>query len=297
MAFILLAISTSCETVVFFDIPLGQPKIVLNSVINPDSLIQARLTENKHTLDDNFSFTIIGNADVKLYENNLLIDVLSYQSGQYLLNNGFYPVPGNIYKIEAVATGYPNVFSEITMPEIAPLPSIIEMKEIPGEFENKLEFTLSIPDNPETNYYGLKLEVYQYEFDPFLPVPAKIDSTLFPVYIETSDPLFTQESYSYEIFLLFDDQSFSSQTGSGIVYTEFPISGNPTGIPFKQSLRISLQNLNPDYFFYLKSLFMQQRVDGDPFAEPVIVYNNIENGLGIFGAYTQAVLDTFIVLN
>jgi hypothetical protein len=49
---------------------------------------------------------------------------------------------------------------------------------------------------------------------------------------------------------------------------------------------VSLMSLSEDYFKYKLSLEKYQETAGDPFAQPVQVYSNVENGFGIFGGYS-----------
>ena len=44
----------------------------------------------------------------------------------------------------------------------------------------------------------------------------------------------------------------------------------------------TLKNHSEDYYMYKKTFNVYQSVRGNPFAEPVQVFSNIENGYGIF---------------
>jgi hypothetical protein len=59
-----------------------------------------------------------------------------------------------------------------------------------------------------------------------------------------------------------------------------------------------LQSINQDYYTYLKSLNMYYESGGseDPFSEPVVIFSNIENGYGIFGAYDTDTVTTKIAI-
>jgi len=49
---------------------------------------------------------------------------------------------------------------------------------------------------------------------------------------------------------------------------------------------IRLVNTSEEYFNYLKSFNMYQRTINNPFATPVQVYSNVNNGMGIFAGGT-----------
>src|SRR5688572_22671281 len=78
---------SGCELVVDVEVPFDQPQLTLNSVINPDSLWKARVTRNRHVLDEQ-PFQEINNAQVIVYENGVPIDTLtSTGSGFYQSDN------------------------------------------------------------------------------------------------------------------------------------------------------------------------------------------------------------------
>jgi hypothetical protein len=52
-------------------------------------------------------------------------------------------------------------------------------------------------------------------------------------------------------------------------------------------LVVELQSISESYYQYLKSMTSNGGGD-DFFSEPVQVYSNITNGIGILGSYTQS---------
>jgi hypothetical protein len=58
------------------------------------------------------------------------------------------------------------------------------------------------------------------------------------------------------------------------------------------------KSINHDYYTYLKSLNMYYETGGseDPFAEPVVIFSNIENGYGIFGSYSTDTVSARIAI-
>ena len=100
---------------------------------------------------------------------------------------------------------------------------------------------------------------------------------------DTQDPAFLQ--LGQEKGFLISDQTFDGQRKR---------------IPFKASLiinsgfeRISrfyvlLRSVSSDYYYYHSTITRQLSARESPFAEPVIIYNNVENGLGNFAAYSTA---------
>jgi len=56
----------------------------------------------------------------------------------------------------------------------------------------------------------------------------------------------------------------------------------------------TLSSVSEDYYKYNVTLAKYEQTQGDPFAQPVQVYSNIENGFGIFGGYSSF-SDTLII--
>ncbi|WP_421873166.1 DUF4249 family protein [Marinoscillum sp.] len=53
-----------------------------------------------------------------------------------------------------------------------------------------------------------------------------------------------------------------------------------------------MRHCSEAYYAYFKSLENQVNSRENPFSEPILVYNNIENGLGIFASHSSNV-DSF----
>lgn len=95
--------------------------------------------------------------------------------------------------------------------------------------------------------------------------------------------------------------SWGTGFGSRVVTTDKNQDGqrlfSPEGtvrkaFPSRDSLvlRVVLENANPDYFDYSQAVASQRTSDDGLIGrlkEPVLVPSNVENGLGIFGAYTR----------
>ena len=58
----------------------------------------------------------------------------------------------------------------------------------------------------------------------------------------------------------------------------------------KKSVDIVLRRVSENYYNFRISQQLQADTYYDPLAEPVLVYSNVENGLGVFGSYVQSKL-------
>ena len=77
------------------------------------------------------------------------------------------------------------------------------------------------------------------------------------------------------VLRLFTDELFNGKKAEISFYGENHTGG---GI-----YKINLKNITRDYYLYLKSHTLQFENIDNPFAEPVQVYHNVNNGFGILG--------------
>ncbi|MDN5201359.1 DUF4249 domain-containing protein [Fulvivirgaceae bacterium BMA10] len=275
----------SCETVVDVKIPQSKPQIVLNAFINPDSTFKADISASRNILDDS-NFKWINGADIKLYDGDQLMGTFSEsENGSYRLDD-VKPQVGKMYRIEASKDQYQSVYAESMIPiEKARIQSALissEMKEGYEQFFLEIE----IDDKAGENFYELVVWRYNrtYTFQGYELIAT--DSTLMRVYIDSEDVAIDdfQDSGSSLVFsdVLFEGKTHKLKAGIGSFF-DFDNQGNR--IP--NSYVISLRNTNEEYFRYQRSKALQEWVDGDPFAEPVQVFNNINNGFGIFAGYNE----------
>ena len=86
-----------------------------------------------------------------------------------------------------------------------------------------------------------------------------------------------------------EEALFSDEKKDGLVfsgsrsYIIFP--GQPD--PRPADLHLYLAVTDRAYYRYHQSLEQHQEANGNPFAEPVLVYSNVTGGMGIFAAYNQ----------
>lgn len=119
-------------------------------------------------------------------------------------------------------------------------------------------------------------------------------------YFNSNDPIFSFETENANSYI------FGSSWNQYGIFSDELINGKEYELNFYQSTGYSdeyefrpelgefrdytiiLQSITRDMFLYLKSIDLQEFNDDLPFTEPVPIYNNVENGLGIFGSYSSA---------
>lgn len=266
--------------------------------------------------------------DDQLHELELVTNDQYYFQGDYDTLN-FYTqpnlrgIPGKTYHLEVSCPGFETVTAETTIPIPVELISIDTMSMIKTEGNNIIfnqYYTLRYIDPAnESNYYRLvKTETEGKWFDTYYNQDTIKYFSVYTQkgnsYFNSNDPIFgdeTDDANSYlfggvwNSFAVFNDELNNGKDYQLEVYESMGFWGNEDEVAeqiknesfvnthignFKKTT-IFLQSISPELFLYLKSIDLQSYNDGGPFMEPVPVYNNINNGYGIFGSYSSTSLD------
>ena len=120
--FCMIFLSGLCACVRELDVPfpVSEPQIVLNGILQPDSVIRISLSKTL-AVADTHDFTLVTDAVVRMYEDEQLLGSLPYQDSAYTLN--YHPKVGHQYRVEAEVPGYPTVRAS----DIVPMPPNVEI--------------------------------------------------------------------------------------------------------------------------------------------------------------------------
>ena len=283
----------ACEKVEsIVDFPMVPSKLVANCEMNEDSVWMLQLSKSLSVLD-NAEIKKIDTAKVKVYEDGQLLEVLQSAGSEGLYFGQSKPKSDKLYRIsvDGVA-GFDSIYAEGRLPEKAYLKDV-ESTVIDSFYQTDdwgysygymdVEFTFTIEDNPNIeNFYGIRA----YRLDTFY---LDIDSTQLEVYkqylsLEFDDPIF-EESSSWNLLLL-KDAIFNGQT--------VKVKANTYYYDYRPGVNIYFEciSFNEAAYLYKVSYATHLNVANNPFAEPVQVYSNFENGYGILSgmAITEKVM-------
>lgn len=289
VCFVFLVVITSCEKEIPTNFDQTEPKIVLNSVIYPDSLFTVYLSESLNADESFFNeqgeigYKSIDNAIVSLYDGGDFISVLQHTNdGRYIGET--LPQFSHQYSIETTANGFPDIITKTELPVKIPIDSIKLIEEIEDEdVFYSLRMKIYFTDPPGDNYYYLVVLYNELELNNNNFALTNIFTSNDPVFVTHID----QKQY-----YIFDDNLFDGQTYS----LDFDVTTETiyTGLSDTVQYYYYLCSLNDDYYQYLDSYNrVVATTDPDhnplPLTEPVKFYNNIENGFGIFGGIQIAV--------
>ncbi|MBN4051468.1 DUF4249 domain-containing protein [bacterium AH-315-M05] len=263
-----LVIIIGCEIVVDIDMPPYSPQIVANCFFNPDSIWSAHISNSLASLD-NGNIKDIESAVVLVFENNIAIDTLQHTSfGTYRSLGNKKPSAGKSYSLTVSADGYEAIYASDIIPQAVQITSASIQDSAGTDENNNIIAEVSINFNDPTgqeNFYELELyqnyitdnnKIWFTSLDPSIEQDFNGESALF------NDVLFNGKSYQLKI----NFDSYYAQGSSKII--------------------VYLKSVSKPYYLYNKTVILHQQNQNNPFAEPVQVYNNIENGLGIFAGFS-----------
>ena len=253
----------SCEQDANVDVPEIDPQLVINCFITPqDSMLRAQIELSNPVFSNNLQNGPIDNATVTLYGNNTSV-VLVYNSTNmyYEASASTFPIiAGNEYHIIVTNPSGLSAEAYTTVPANTPDNFTTTMEDTiltvdPWSEQGRVTFDYSFDDvSGQQNFYRIMSYLVEYS-------SWSVDT----MYQRTGWELFSDQNADGDHIarsLTFDYYSGSSDTI--VAYDIYAL------------------NCNYDYYSFHKSLDNYQ---GDnPFAEPTLIYSNVTNGLGIFGA-------------
>jgi len=281
-AFIILSLFVfSCSKEVEIDWQDDSQKYVIGCLFTSDETIKLYAFTTTPILDDTTFFA--DGLDVEIYKNETLA-----WSGSGI-GQGEYPIPvyveagANFKLILKDKNGF-TVSAEDTLPEKVNITDATNLYPVYSDNYGTTygKITLTFTDEPnKRNYY----EIVILSESNGIVQTLKVKSPIITYDVDHNpNPLGT---------LLFTDELFN---GEHITLDIFSDCDNPS---------VVLKNVSKNYYEYRKSInihFYNQNVERENIYElfkgdPVELYSNVTNGLGIFAGYTQDIKKCTLINN
>jgi len=301
---ILLLIFSSCETIVDIEVSREAPKLVLHVNMNSDDFLHyLNIRESQFVLDDS-EYKTVNNAIVSFFEEGIFkenVEMIKDGEGRDA-NNGVYLLRHNLkvnktYTITAEAPGFAPVEATVSIPKQVPIKAIavdtIYVKSggfcfngpCPKSERYRINLTFQDPASAY-NYYSVAAFVKEYNRSN--GILSSHDNSL---YLYSEDVSLALSDFSIEGYGIQDEELwFSDEIFDGQTYTfSFEVEAGNYHVEDSLKLFVELRHQSEENFKYRVSRELQHWNDGNPFAEPVHVFSNVENGHGIFGSYNETV--------
>lgn len=309
-------ILTSCYREIDLEKYRTTPKIVINCPISPDTVIRASITRTYFYADldelrggnngwmygESDPDVKLKDAKVELYVNDIYKEDMKWQAIDSINEfskpdtffvSSFIPQPGDKIKIVASTSEYGSAWAEDIVPQLVLIKDInITCRKETGtpysiqnsttgnvDYNNEyyaFQYFITFKDTPNTsNYYQLWVEGDIQYFDPiFSNTGSTLDGTLgYDGLDGRGGRVFTDD--------LIDGKEYTIQVKR--LYPAYAVDDSIVG-------NINLYSLSESYYQYLQSLekisasTLSGNLSDIGLAEPIRVYTNVNNGVGILGA-------------
>ena len=304
-----LCTMVSCTKEIEFKGEQVDPKLVINSLVEPGQPVVAHISKSVFFLDPIYYFVAPEDVHVELWVNDALKDAAlttdtTYINGRTIVwcKSDFCPAMGDVVSIKASANGFDDVDGTTS-----PLPKFVDCQmetEItswesyyfypyftePGVYEEDsllmitgsliLTFDIKDPNPGVLDYFRLRSDTWNYDGENRYFISYAYDDPVFGAslendYIDASDLGTRPEGVFTDA--LFDGKSYQLKLN---VYFEMNVAEvfDPAFfcVPFK------LEHLSKEYYNYLCTCNQDDGIM-QFFAEPVQTYTNVNGGYGIVG--------------
>ena len=294
----------ACEKVIEpGDLPEQDPRIVINCVVQNELPVMAHVSSSKSILSGK-AYKLLDNARCELYENGEFRELLQ-PVGQGAFVSTLTARTGGEYRLKVVAPGYVDAEGSGVVPREAIVKSITRQDSVNFSFLNSssgmmrplfggsVRLKVVITDDPASrNFYGIEplFMAYDSNGDPI----DSVDCYIAPIVRGGVDDRF--ETIGQNVIGL-DDSYLVNGNEVEIDIELFGSDMRPYNMPgalvSSVSVDLAVYSLSEALYRYRKTANLQATTGPNVFAEPVIVYNNIKNGLGIFGGVNAVVRPAF----
>ncbi len=306
-----LILFNSCEEEIDFNGEVVEPKIVVNSFLTNDSVVKAHISKSRFFLSNKQTFDIINNAQVIVFVNNQQQEILAHDSaGLYI--GSYIPKEGEEIRLEVNVPGYEKVEgtthvqyksniiavdTTLTLQFVDTIWASYQEEAAGYSRYYSCDVTIRIRDNEnEKNFYRMvaKRKYVYSEFDITYEYFFSFKLEGFDVQGSSLPNLFGGNDFSRDEHL-FTDDLFNGREFLLKFRTDFStLEMLPGYEDYKPSyrnstdeLKINLQTIPQDTYLYLASRRSAGGILDGLFAEPVQIFNNIRNGIGIVAAQTN----------
>lgn len=280
----------------------GGSLLVLNSIINPDSMVKVSATRTYFFSDRHPEHNAVPDLDLGLYVNGKFCQQMKFSLTDMAYHSSFNPAPGDTVELSTSYGGK----------------SVKATDVMPGKI--KIE-SVEIERQGPTQYYSRNDYIFTYRIT--FADPPKAQNFYFIRYDGYGDGIYgfmEERNYTYEyVFQQLAKQIQVSRPGwvpyspLGLPFSDEGIDGKTHTLILKEIVQggvisflhnwtcmyrnFKLYSISENYYKYLVSVLCNDTYDDSlsgglvniGLVEPTKIYSNITgNGVGILGAYSVA---------
>jgi hypothetical protein len=301
----MLLVMTACEsTLQNFDIHTPEPKLAAYSFAFADSTPRLFLSRNMNLSEDN-ELHVQKNAIVDLYEGNDLFGVLTLDTAtDYYINANLHFRKDQYYRYVIKEDGYDDVEADFFIPDKPVVYSIdtqIVWSKPTDCYECSINAQLRIEivfqDNTQTKDYYTAEVLNQYGYyanDPTDPrINDLIEYSMGRVYSSTNAPFIetiqsgnsyhnsSEPEANYGDRYFFSDEYLEEGKNTLVFNIDVYDLNNYINDTLPGHFTVCFSKIDENLFNYAKSRGKNYNADENPFVEPVSIYTNVSQGLGL----------------
>ncbi|MEM7371866.1 MAG: DUF4249 family protein [Bacteroidota bacterium] len=274
-----MGIFLSCEKVIPYKGPSPARKLVLNGAFAPDSGWQVQLTQSLGITDDLPEHISFATVRLTSLSDGWEEELVHMDSGRYETRKHYGRIGGE-YEMSVVASGFPSIKAKDKIPS-SPMVRFLDTLSSDLDGIPVLQLQLEITDQETIDAYVIEV----FERHPFIDQLAEAH-----LYLYEFDPKIANEGLGNDQGAF--DRLFLPDTGwenqrSTITFAieRFP-SLEPVGQDSTE-IRIRVSAVSADYYAYQRSFVRYSLAYYYlSFPQSQGVHSNVDDGFGIFGAYT-----------
>jgi Domain of unknown function (DUF4249) len=218
----------------------------------------------------------VAGVQVQLFKNGTLFANLnSIGGGNFAVVGKRLPADGATYNLKVSAPGFPSVEATQIMPSIVKLDTaqFIPNGVVDLEGRRNAEYVMNFRDPVGTNYYmGYVINDQQTSPDTIRTINL-VDLGFLVSDNVLIDNTFDGKSYRW---------SLTNGRGGGPGSPNRGGPGGPRNQIAQGIMSFYLLNISKEMYQYQKSYTLYKDARDNPFAQPVVLYTNINNGFGLF---------------
>jgi hypothetical protein len=273
---------SGCEKeVTGIKLPASDSKLLVTSFISPqDTAVFAHVSRSEPSLGYQRPLgEPVTNASVSISDGTQTrqLTYTGFNAGYHVNTRDFPIVAGVTYTLRASVPGGETVEATCTVPAalaeapVVTVDSVLRANDAGRDYFVRLNWTDA---GGQENYYRPLAETQWEYLEPPNNKPGIATSSV---------------NWQGEVYL--DDRGKDGErlfSPRGQLWIGSP----PSNVNAPNYLNAHVLHTDRHYYQYHRSLQLASRSDGNPFAEPVLVYSNVTGGLGVFAAYNRTTVMT-----
>lgn len=288
---------TACEEPLIFDeVPFDNAKLVVVSNFTEGRSIIVKVSRSR-LIGDPGPAEFLTDAQVDLFWNNEFLERLTLVEPPDPNQPPYYktwentPMTGLEYTLKVAAEGFKTVMARSTAPPSIKISrfdleqSEPEILEGGSSIRHHLKATIDFNDPLSSlNYYHLNItqQVNNFVLEGKDTVITK--SLLQPVVF---DPLENRQNFKANSGELGGGLLFEDKPGNKALGISFTVDVNPA-FQLLGKTYVELRTLSKDYYLFYTTVNNSDGGNPNPLSDPPILYENVENGHGIFAGYSNS---------